>query len=65
MSIEKIGKMDQVVVAHPKDTAQKQQKAPVEDGDFVVHEPARKDGSTRISYPPFFPLGDTQSIYKK
>jgi hypothetical protein len=34
--------------------------------EAVVHETgARKGDLTKISYPPFLPLGDTQSIYKK
>jgi len=31
--------------------------------DAVVHDTGKD--LTRISYPPFLPIGDTQSIYKK
>lgn len=65
MSIDKIGNMDQNIsmqrpVAHrvPKPTT-------AAESDAVAGAPEGSGSLTRISYPPFFPIGYTQMIYKK
>jgi len=63
MSIEKMGNMELSVNVPQKSVAHKGQKAANAQNDVVVHD-AWKD-LTRISYPPFLPIGDTQSIYTK
>ncbi len=64
MSIDKIGKVDASVSGNQRPVHREPRVA--DNADAVVHEPAAKKGDlTKISYPPFLPLGDTQSIYKK
>lgn len=43
----------------------RQQKNDVARDDTVVHDRGSSGDLTQVNYPPFFPLGDTQSIYKK
>ncbi len=67
MSMDKIGKIDQVAGIHHQPVHHRQQKA-ADNGkdDAVINETgAARDDLTKISYPPFLPIGDTQSIYKK
>lgn len=64
MSIDRIGKVDPNVSVHQRSVHRESKAAG--NVDVVVHEPgAQKDDLTKISYPPFLPLGDTQGIYKK
>ncbi|OPY02809.1 MAG: hypothetical protein A4E60_00815 [Syntrophorhabdus sp. PtaB.Bin047] len=64
MSIDKIGKVDASVSVHQRQVHREPKEA--DKVEAVVHETgARKGDLTKISYPPFLPLGDTQSIYKK
>jgi hypothetical protein len=64
MSIDKIGKVDASVSVHQRPVHREPKTA--DNADVVIHEPgATKGDLTKISYPPFLPLGDTQSIYKK
>ena len=67
MSIDKIGKMDQVAGINQQSVHHRQPKAADNDNnDALIREPgAARDDLTKISYPPFLPIGDTQSIYKK
>jgi len=62
MSIEKIGNMDPGIAIHQRPAGRKLQTADI--GSDIVVRNAKAD-LTRISYPPFLPIGDTQSIYKK
>jgi len=63
MSVEKIGNVEQGMGVNQKVAAHKVQKPVVTQQDAVVHDKGKD--LTRISYPPFLPIGDTQSIYKK
>ncbi len=63
MSVEKIGNVEQVMGIHQKGAVHKVQKPADTQQDAVVHDTGKD--LTRISYPPFLPIGDTQSIYKK
>ncbi len=63
-----IGKIDLGVnVDRYKQAPQRQQqpKAPDSDNAAAVYEPSVKGELTKVSYPPFFPLGNTQGIYEK
>jgi hypothetical protein len=63
MSIEKIGNMGQNVSIHQKPAVNKPPQSTNILNDTIVRDP--KTDLTKISYPPFLPIGDTQSIYKK
>jgi len=63
MSIEKIGNMGQEVSIHKKPAVHKPVQSMNIQNDTIVRDP--KTDLTRISYPPFLPIGDTQSIYKR
>lgn len=43
----------------------KLQKTQIKDSIDATWEVPAKSNATKISYPPFFPVGDTQGIYKK
>ncbi|HBL24179.1 MAG TPA: hypothetical protein DDZ40_08695 [Deltaproteobacteria bacterium] len=63
MSIEKIGNMGRDVGIHQKPAVQKPLQSMTMQNDTIVRGP--KTDLTKISYPPFLPIGDTQSIYKR
>ncbi len=63
MSIEIIGNMGQNVSIHQKPVVHKPPQSMNMQNDTIVRDPKRD--LTKISYPPFLPIGDTQSIYKK
>ncbi|HOW53389.1 MAG TPA: hypothetical protein PLR60_01945 [Syntrophorhabdaceae bacterium] len=65
MSVDKIGKIDLGAGIHQQPAHHKQSKTVVKDDQAVVHEVAPKENAAKVSYPPFLPVGDTQSIYKK
>lgn len=67
MSIDKIGSSDRAsVMNHNQAQAQhKLQKTQIKDSIDATWEVPAKSNATKISYPPFFPVGDTQGIYKK
>jgi len=63
MSIEKIGNMGRNVSVHQKPAVHKPLQSMKMQNDTIVLDP--KTDLTKISYPPFLPIGDTQSIYRK
>lgn len=63
MSIEKIGNMGQNVSIHQKTAVNRPPQSTDVRNDTIVRDP--KTDLTKISYPPFLPIGDTQSIYKR
>ncbi|MDD3845765.1 MAG: hypothetical protein PHC90_05320 [Syntrophorhabdaceae bacterium] len=67
MSVEKIGPADTMTHTQGNHEATRSHQQPAKaDADTVslgMNEGAKD--LTKVSYPPFFPLGDTQSIYKK
>ena len=63
MSIEKIWNMGRDVGIHQKLAVHKPPQSMTMQNDAIVRNP--KTDLTKISYPPFLPIGDTQSIYKK
>ncbi len=65
MSVDKIGKIDQNIAMNYNSLRHRQQKNDVARDDTVVHDRGSSGDLTQVNYPPFFPLGDTQSIYKK
>lgn len=65
MSVDKIGKIDQNIAVNYSSVHQRRQKEEIAQNDTVVHDTGGRADLTKIHYPPFFPLGDTQSIYKK
>ncbi len=65
MSIDKIGNMEQNVNIYQKQVAHKPPGSTDIEKDAVVRDTKKGSELTKISYPPFFPLGDTQGIFKK
>jgi len=63
MSIETIGNMGQNVSIHKKPAVHKPVLSMNIQNDTIVRDP--KTDLTKISYPPFLPIGDTQGIYRK
>ncbi len=67
MSVDKIGPADTMTHTRGRHEATRNHQQPAKtDADTVSLGMNRgaKD-FTEVSYPPFFPLGDTQGIYKK
>jgi hypothetical protein len=65
MSIDKIGNMDNVLISnYSQQHKVHKPTANADTSDVIERGPANAE-TTKISYPPFFPVGDTQSIYKK
>lgn len=62
MSIEKIGNMDHSINIQRKPAVHRGQK-PADTSDTVVHGGGKN--LTKVIKPPFLPIGDTQSIYRK
>ena len=65
MSIDRIGSMDTVLNNKYSQVQHKVQKPAANDVAEVIEKGPASADATKISYPPFFPVGDTQSIYKK
>ena len=67
MSIERIGNADAGMnIDQYRQASRKQQpEAPAANGADAVYKPSGDEGTTKVNYPPFLPVGDTQGIYKK
>ncbi len=65
MSLDSIGKIDQGGGVHQQSVHHKQPKVAERDQAVIQEPTAARNDLTKISYPPFLPIGDTQSIYKK
>jgi hypothetical protein len=62
MSLEKIGNMEHNMNIQRKPVVQREQR-PEDVHDTFVHDTGKD--LTKVSNPPFLPIGDTQSIYRK
>ncbi len=65
MPIDKINSMDAVLNANHGQAQHKVQNKAIEDSVDIGEMSSHKNDPTKISYPPFLPVGDTQGIYRK